>query len=82
MLEWNSISNCPALEKVVIPTSVTSIGESKLGYVFDHCPKIAIHTPAGSYAEEYSKKHAITVVSHSVTNKDNKPNSIFQIIKK
>ena len=62
VLEGNSIFDCPVLEKIVIPASVTKIHESKLGAVFDRCPNLTIHTPKGSYAESFAKQHGITVV--------------------
>lgn len=80
-LEWYSISDCPALEKVVIPASVTSIWDSKLGYVFDRCPNIMIHTPAGSYAERYSQKHGIAVVSQAVADRDSSHATTFHKVK-
>ena len=50
---------CSGLTRMTIPASVTSIGSE----AFSHCPKLTIHAPAGSYAEQYAKKHNIPFVA-------------------
>ena len=47
--------NCANLQTVALPASVSSMG---IG-VFSGCSNLAIHAPAGSYAEAYAKKHDI-----------------------
>ena len=43
------------LADISIPASVTNIGEK----AFDGCPKLTIHAPAGSCAEQYAKENNI-----------------------
>jgi hypothetical protein len=49
--------NCPSLESVVIPSSVTNILDER--GAFEKCEKVKIYTPKGSYAEKYAKEHGI-----------------------
>ena len=49
-----AFSGC-GLTSVTIPASVTSIGKS----AFAKNPKLTIHAPAGSYAEQYAKENNI-----------------------
>lgn len=42
--------SCPSLKDVNLPSSVTEIGDT----AFANCPALTIHTPEGSYAEEYA----------------------------
>ena len=44
---------------VTIPDSVTSIGRQAFGFL----PKLTIHAPAGSYAEQYAKENNIPFVA-------------------
>ncbi|MBR2799790.1 MAG: leucine-rich repeat domain-containing protein [Oscillospiraceae bacterium] len=48
---------CRSLTSIIIPASVTSIGFG----AFDDCDKLTIHTPAGSYAEQYAHENGIPV---------------------
>ena len=47
------------LADISIPASVTNIGEK----AFDGCPKLTIHAPAGSCAEQYAKENNIRVIA-------------------
>lgn len=49
---------CHNLASVRIPTSVTYIGVAAFAY----CPKLTIHAPAGSNAEQYAKENNIPFV--------------------
>lgn len=46
---------------VVIPEGVTKIGEFAFGDVFcnGNCENLAIHAPAGSFAEQYARENNI-----------------------
>ena len=44
---------------IVIPAGVTEIGE----LAFEGGSNLTLRTPAGSYAEQYAKKHNIPVVT-------------------
>ena len=46
---------CTSLTSITIPDSVTVIGDG----AFENCESLTIHTPAGSYAEEYAKENKI-----------------------
>ncbi len=50
---------CNSLDSVVIPSAVTSIEHD----AFKDCPKLTIHAPAGSFAEQYAKDHNIPFVA-------------------
>ena len=54
-IEAWAFSECNELESITIPSSVTSIEES----VFESCPKLTIHAPSGSCAEQYAKEYNI-----------------------
>ena len=45
------------LEKVILPSSVTSMGDA-----FKYCQKIKVYAPKGSFAEECCKKQGIELV--------------------
>ena len=51
--------SCKSLTTVMIPGSVTNIRER----TFTFCPKVTIHAPAGSYAEQYAKENNIPFVT-------------------
>ena len=44
---------------ITIPNSVTDIDH----YAFSHCENLTIHSPAGSYAEQYAKENNIPFVA-------------------
>lgn len=48
--------SCPSLKDVNLPESVSAIGRSAFG----NCPALTIHTPEGSYAEEYAYNSKIS----------------------
>ena len=50
---------CEALEELWIPASVTEIHWGAIS----NCPKLTIHAPAGSYAEQYAKENNIPFVA-------------------
>jgi hypothetical protein len=50
---------CTNLTSITISGAVTYIG----GSAFEDCPKLTIHGPAGSYAEQYAKKNKIPFVA-------------------
>ena len=50
-----AFSRCTALTSITLPESVTEIDKR----AFDGCPNLTIHAPAGSYAEQYTKKNNI-----------------------
>ena len=52
-----AFEDCSSLTSITIPASVTSIGED----AFDDCDELTIHTPAGSYAEQYARENGIPV---------------------
>ena len=54
-IEEGVFYDCPVLEKVVIPASVTTIDED----AFDSETTATIYAPAGSYAETYAREHGI-----------------------
>ena len=54
-IEDGVFEDCPVLEKVVIPASVTTIDED----AFDSDTTATIYAPAGSYAETYASEHGI-----------------------
>lgn len=57
---------CSKLEYLFIPASVTTIMENPLNeFMFAGCEKLVIHTPAGSYAEQYAREHGIPVIQES-----------------
>ena len=58
-LGMNAIIYCPNLVSVTIPASVESIAFGN----FSMCDQVVIHTPAGSYAEEWAKSNGIPVVT-------------------
>ena len=55
VLGYGSFNGCRSLTDVYLPQSVEKIGD----YAFAHCPKLTLHVPAGSYAEQYAKEHNI-----------------------
>lgn len=52
-------SYCNSLEDVIIPASVIKIDTA----IFNKCNKVKVHTPSGSYAEEYCKFWNIQVTT-------------------
>lgn len=50
-----AFSGCTNLEKILIPASVTSIGDNAL----NGCDKVTIYTVPGAYAETYAAEHGI-----------------------
>ena len=50
-----AFANCTDLEKILIPASVTKIGED----AFKNCEKLTIFAPKGSYAETYARENGI-----------------------
>ncbi len=50
-----AFSGCTNLEKILIPASVTSIGDNAL----NGCDKVTIYTVPGAYAEAYAAEHGI-----------------------
>ncbi len=52
---WGRTFACTALEKLVLPQTVISIGEN----AFLNADKLTVVAPRGFYAEEYCKKHDI-----------------------
>lgn len=59
-IEGWTFCNCKSLVSVTIPGSVTEIAPDK---VFENCPSVSIHAPAGSYAEQYAKENNIPFVA-------------------
>ena len=51
--------DCINLRHLQIPPKVSSIGSLS----FFNCPKLTIHAPAGSYAEQFAKEHKIPFVA-------------------
>ena len=58
-IQTYAFSGCRNLRDIYLPDTVNSIQYD----VFRGCPKLTIHAPAGSYAEEYAKKNGINVVN-------------------
>ena len=56
-IAWHAFSDCIGLTSIVIPESVKEIDD----WAFEGCDleKLVIHTPSGSYAEQYAKEHGI-----------------------
>lgn len=55
-LDWFAFYKCPFLEKVYVPTSVTSIGYG----AFDYCAgSLTIYGEADSYAQRYAQSFGI-----------------------
>ncbi len=52
---WFAFYECQNLAGVTIPASVGTIGHA----VFDGCPALTLHCPAGSYAQQYAQSYAI-----------------------
>ena len=50
---------CGNLKDATIPNPKTVI----MSTAFSDCPKLTIHAPAGSYAEQYAKEHNIPFVA-------------------
>ena len=55
MLGKEAFTECSGLEVIHIPAGVMSIGAD----CFGDCPKLTIHAPAGSCAEQYAKDNNI-----------------------
>ncbi|MCR5122965.1 MAG: leucine-rich repeat domain-containing protein [Ruminococcus sp.] len=49
---------CTSLSSVTVPASVQGIGS----LAFNECPRLTIHCPVGSFAEEYAREEGIKVV--------------------
>ena len=61
---FSAFTNCQELEHLFIPASVGTIKENPINqFMFAGCDKLVIHTPAGSFAEEYAEEHDIPVVT-------------------
>ena len=58
-VDFSCFQNCTNLEKARITSAQTQI----LGESFSNCPKLRIHAPAGSYAEQYAKENHIPFVA-------------------
>lgn len=56
-IQTYAFSGCRNLRDIYLPDTVNSIQYD----VFRGCPKLTIHAPAGSYAEEYAIKNGIPV---------------------
>ena len=54
-----TFEGCTCLTDITIPDSVTSID----CFAFHDCPKLTIHAPAGSYAEQYAKENNIPFIA-------------------
>ena len=54
-----AFDGCGNLTRITIPTGVNEIGMG----AFRGCPKLSIHAPAGSYAEQYAKENNIPFVA-------------------
>lgn len=54
-----AFSCCSSLTSVIIPDSVTSIGE----YAFDNCPALTIYGYSDSYAKAYAEKNSIPFIA-------------------
>ena len=52
----SAFTGCSSLEDINLPESVTAIDE----IAFLHCNDLTIHTPAGSYAEDYAYNHKLS----------------------
>ncbi len=58
VIEESTFSCCFALEKVVVPNTVTKIASD----AFHGCRNVAIYTMAGSYAESFAKANGIPFI--------------------
>lgn len=58
-----AFADCKELKKVFIPDSVTEIYSSRYDTAFKGCDNLAIHAPAGSYAEKFAKENNIPFVA-------------------
>lgn len=58
-LVYETFHGCESLSSVRIPASVNEITKD----AFANCPKLTIHAPAGSYAEQYAKENNIPFVA-------------------
>ena len=54
-IRFAAFNCCSKLTDITIPDSVTNID----GNAFSSCNKLTIHTPAGSYAEQYARTNGI-----------------------
>lgn len=59
-IDDSAFEGCTGLKDIYIPETVEKIGADR---VFTGCRKLTIHTPEGSYAEQYAKAHKIKVVN-------------------
>ena len=58
-IESRAFYRCESLLQITIPKSVVHIGAS----AYTGCKNLTIHTPAGSYAEQYAKENNIPFVA-------------------
>ena len=59
-LGWFVFSGCVALQRVVVPESVTCIGYA----AFNNCTaSLTVIAPSGSYASDYAKSYGIRTAS-------------------
>ena len=58
LINGEAFSECKDLRKIIIPETVTQIGED----VFKDCENVVVYTVKGSKAEEYAIEHGITCV--------------------
>ena len=61
-IDNGAFAQCKNLSKIVIPATVTQIGDT----AFQGCDQVVIHAVADSYAATYAKEHEIACVSISV----------------
>jgi len=61
-----SFDSCDSLSDIYIPDSVKKIYHNAFQrWGARSCPKLTIHTPIGSRAEKYARKHKIPVITYT-----------------